>query len=924
MKKLFSISLILSVFIANSAIFSSSVLAYGKDSLGLEQFKAGVISDNSGVALNKISSSSEKIKSFPSSSSLIAKGNLDGGKNYVEGEVLVKYKNSKINLNTSSGRVTALNFIRSKSLEMKEDLRTANISVLKIKDSKTVEQKVAELKNDPNVEYAQPNFQYYPLSINTNDVDREKIWGLDNVGQSVNGVSGTSDADIDAPEAWAINEGTNASIIVAVIDSGVAYNHPDLIANMWDGTSCKDENGSFLGGCNHGYDYEDSDKTPLSTNSSHGTHIAGTIAAVKSNSKGIIGVAPQAKIMAIKSSLTTSNIVKGINFAQQNGAKVINASWGGTNDDQLLKSAIASFPGLFIAAAGNCGDASTFSLNGCTSQNQALYPASYDLSNIISVAATDQNDALAIFSNYGATSIDVGAPGTNIYSTIADLNLLNETFEEVTPPAVPSGWIKGGTNNNWGTRSSSYQGNVLYGDIHGAYLPNTDSTISSQIYNLTNYVGATIQFNTHCDTEYFNPYVGYGDYMSLLISKDGSVFSELGRWNAYSHSSLFIWQLAANIPNDYLTGNFQFKFIWHTDSSNVPNVNHDGCWVDEIKITKFSDGSDEQYGYMNGTSMAAPHVAGLAALIEGYNPNLTSSQVKNTILATGDSLNSLLGKTVTGKRINAQKALQAVNPAKAITAFGFTAPTTTGVINEASHTIAVTVPSGTDITALIPTIVIAGASISPLSGVAQNFTNPVTYTVTAADGSTQNYIVTVIAAQVANHTISGIIKYYDEVKVVPSATVVLENSIGSQIATTTTDVNGVYQFAGVASGGDYVVRAIKSDNAAGLTGADQGKIGRHIVHLELLDSIYKIIAGDVNNSGGLTGADQGKIGRFIVGLDSSLPSGVWKFYSSGDTLTAANYLIVSQTRNYTNLTADMTNQDFIGIKMGDVNNSWNK
>ena len=357
MKKLFSISLILSVFIANSVVFSSSVLAYEKNGVDFEQFKTGVISENSGVALNKISSSSEKIKSFPSSSSLIAKGNLDGGKNYVEGEVLVKYKNSKINLNTSSGRATALNFIGSNSLEMKEDLRTANISVLKIKDGKTVEQKVAELKNDPNVEYAQPNFQYYPLAIptniNTNDTYKTSLWGLDNTGQSVNGVFGTSDADIDAPEAWAINEGTNASVIVAVIDSGVAYNHPDLLANMWDGTSCKDENGSFLGGCNHGYDYEDGDNTPLPTNNSHGTHIAGTIAAAKNNSKGIIGVAPQAKIMAIKSSLTTSNIVKGINFAQQNGAKVINASWSGPNFDQALKDAIALFPGLFIAAAGN-------------------------------------------------------------------------------------------------------------------------------------------------------------------------------------------------------------------------------------------------------------------------------------------------------------------------------------------------------------------------------------------------------------------------------------------------------------------------------------------------------------------------------------------------------------------------------------------
>ena len=232
---------------------------------------------------------------------------------YVPGEIIVKYRKNKINLETSSGRAAALNFVKGKSLEKKEDLRKNNISVLRIKDAKTVEQKISELKNDPNVEYAQPNFQYYPLSINANDTYKANLWGLDNTGQTVNTVAGTNDADIDAPEAWAINEGTNASIIVAVIDSGVAYNHPDLVANMWDGTACvgEDSNGIPLsGGCNHGYDYQDGDKTPLPTTSSHGTHIAGTIAAVKNNSKGIIGVAPQAKIMALKSSLTTAENVK--------------------------------------------------------------------------------------------------------------------------------------------------------------------------------------------------------------------------------------------------------------------------------------------------------------------------------------------------------------------------------------------------------------------------------------------------------------------------------------------------------------------------------------------------------------------------------------------------------------------------------------
>ncbi|MDO8505745.1 MAG: ice-binding family protein [bacterium] len=181
---------------------------------------------------------------------------------------------------------------------------------------------------------------------------------------------------------------------------------------------------------------------------------------------------------------------------------------------------------------------------------------------------------------------------------------------------------------------------------------------------------------------------------------------------------------------------------------------------------------------------------------------------------------------------------------------------------------------------------------------------------------------TVIISAPATHTISGTIKYYDGVKVVPNATVTLEDALGTQVATTTTDANGFYQFVGVDSGGDYVIRISKSDNASGLSSNDQIKIGRHIVGLEIFSTIYKNIAGDVNNSGGLTSNDQIKIGRFIVGLDSNLPSGAWKFYASGTTLTTANYLTVGLTRAFTNLTVDTPSQDFVGIKMGDVNNSW--
>lgn len=683
-------------------------------------------------------------------------------KNYVEGEVIVKFKKSKLDVKSLIGKAQAFVFEKRFALSKSDEIKNSNIQVFKSK--KSTDEMVKELKADSDVEYAQPNYIYEPTNISSNDTSKDKLWGLDNTGQTVEGDypvhTGTFPygQDISAPEAWAVSEGGN-NVIVAVIDSGVAYNHPDLISNMWDGSTCTgvDSNGnSISGGCNHGYDFENNDKTPIPDNSSHGTHIAGIIAAVKNNSKGILGVAPKAKIMALKMNGYTTQVVKAIAFAQQNGAKVINYSWGGPSNDLTLKDAISGFSGIFVTSAGNCGDAATYTNNGCTSQNQTLYPASFDLPNIISVAATDQNDNLANFSNYSSVTVDVGAPGTNIYSTIADSNLLDETFESVTPPAVPTGWTKGGTLNNWATWDFN-PGHVLYGDLNLPYISNSNSTITSPTYNLSGVSAATFSFSARCDTQYGST---LNDYMAIQISSDGVNFSGLnlgGIWGT-TNGEFNEWYLDSDtdptggayysfrdkqIPAEFLTNNFKFRFRWVTNSTD--NY-YDGCRVDDIVITKYSDGSDERYQYDYGTSMAAPHVAGLAALIEGYNPNLTSTQVKNIILSTGDSVSALSGKTVTGKRINAYNALVAAAPlssTKAITSFTIPSQVGATTINEAAHTIGIVMNFGTNVTALVPTISHTGSSISPASGVAGNFSSPQTYTVTATDSSTQAYSVTV-------------------------------------------------------------------------------------------------------------------------------------------------------------------------------------
>ena len=280
------------------------------------------------------------------------------------------------------------------------------------------EDALAQLKRDPRVEYAEPNYIVKtfqtPPSL-PNDPLFPQLWGLHNTGQT----GGATDADIDAPEAWGIMNASN--VIVGVIDTGVDYAHEDLLPNMWknpgevggDGID-NDQNG-FIDDV-YGWDFANNDNDPMD-DFGHGTHVAGTIGAAGTNSVGVVGVNWQAKIAAIKflnagGSGTIENAVKAVQYANLMGFPVTSNSWGGGGFSQALYDAIAATGQngyLFVAAAGN---------SGANSDQFLMDPAAFDLPNIISVAATDHNDAKAGFSNYGLQSVDVGAPGVNILSSV--------------------------------------------------------------------------------------------------------------------------------------------------------------------------------------------------------------------------------------------------------------------------------------------------------------------------------------------------------------------------------------------------------------------------------------------------------------------------------------------------------------------------
>ena len=330
---------------------------------------------------------------------------------YAPGELLVKHK--------SSVRAAATQYYRTQwDISALRTFRVTGVQHVKLPSGMTVEAALEIYLDDPDVEYAEPNY-YRRASVIPDDTNFNRLWGLHNTGQSVNG---TIDADIDAPEAWDITTG-NSDIVIAVVDTGVDYSHPDLSHNMWSNTGEIPDNGIDDDGNGYvddvrGWNFFGDDKDPMDIHG-HGTHVTGIAAAKGNNATGITGVCWTAEIMLLRfldenGIGTVADEISAIDYAIGNGAHIINASFGSDTYSQSEYNAIsrANSEGiLFVAAAGND------SLNNDTSP---FYPASYNLPNIIAVAATDQDDNLTWFSDYGPTTVDVGAPGVNIYSTSPD------------------------------------------------------------------------------------------------------------------------------------------------------------------------------------------------------------------------------------------------------------------------------------------------------------------------------------------------------------------------------------------------------------------------------------------------------------------------------------------------------------------------
>jgi len=349
---------------------------------------------------------------------------------HAPGQLLVRFKSNanfagasiasaKRSIHKRMGSKAIQRFSRSPSLELVEFDK--NESMLEMLEA---------FQNDPSVEYVEPNYYLHAFAA-PNDPSFDLQWGLNNLSQS----GGTLDADINAPMAWDITTGSR-NTVVGVIDSGIDYTHPDLALNMWTNSreipnnNIDDDNNGYIDDI-FGINAIDDSGDPFDDDG-HGTHVAGILGARGNNGQGIAGVNWQVEIVACKflvaeDSGLTSDAIKCLDYFLALKTRAIdpvnivvtNNSWGGGGFSQELKEAIEAHQDagiLFVVAAGNDGE----DIDLIPS-----YPASYELGNIISVAATDDDDQLASFSNFGRFSVDVGAPGVSILSTVPTGNCVS-------------------------------------------------------------------------------------------------------------------------------------------------------------------------------------------------------------------------------------------------------------------------------------------------------------------------------------------------------------------------------------------------------------------------------------------------------------------------------------------------------------------
>ena len=563
---------------------------------------------------------------------------------YVPGELIVRFR-SGVSASERSAALSAQNARPAGGLGFR-------MTRIKLPAGTSVEQAAEELEANPDVLYAEPNY-LRTLSVLPNDPTFGQLYGL----------SQPSDRDIDAPSAW--NQTTGSSnVVVAVIDSGVAYGHPDLNGNIWtngDETpgDNDDDDGNGFDDDVRGWDFVQDDATPLDFNG-HGTHVAGTIGAEGNNGVGVTGVSWDVSVMPLRAadaggSLEDADIIAAIEYACDNGADVVNGSFGTPSFSMAIANAVTDpscASTLFVFAAGNDG----WDLDTNTGTDDESYPcelhrAPTSAPNVLCVAATGGNDTIAGFSNHGTSAVHLAAPGVNIRSTWPAYSTL---------PGFPEGYEGSSSsfNSRWGDRSGGPPswnrttlrkkgGSFSLADSPTTNYPNDSNRTIRRLapLNLAGRAGCFVENWLRLDAEF------QFDFFDVLAGTTTDTPTLTGSWTGGTGGAFL--RVTDDLSAFDGQGTVYLRFGFFSDEIEV----FDGAYVDNTAVKCLNQGGGGSLT-ISGTSMATPHVSGVAALLLADDPTMTVADLKAALLAGVDVIGGLSTRVATGGRLNAAMALE--------------------------------------------------------------------------------------------------------------------------------------------------------------------------------------------------------------------------------------------------------------------------
>jgi subtilisin family serine protease len=566
-------------------------------------------------------------------------------------------------------------------VEFASDLGNRDFQLVEVEPGQTPAEAVQKLEGDPAVAVAERDGYRTPDAI-PNDPLFDQLWGLQNGGGGIDGFSeALTGDDVNAVLAWDRTVGTPTTVI-ADIDSGYRFDHPDLGPVAWtnpgEGATANgaDDDGNGIVDDLHGADFvgtngsaptadgDPTDDDPF--NGGHGVHTAGTIGAAGNNGVGITGVAQNVRIMPLRvcsrfpsdstNRCPLSSILSAINYAGTKGARVANMSLGGNTFTQTEVNAIAANPNvLYVISAGNDGSNNDVAAGAPHGHH---YPCDYrptvdasppgTVDNIVCVAATDQADRLASFSDYGPTSVDVGAPGTETLSTYPYTTPFEDTFGV---DDFAARWPASGANGGFQRTNDSPLTSFGMTDVVGPPTANTVRESTS--------AAVTVPPNGGCKlTQTRRVVLTGGGHYRYAVLLNGSEVAEASS-EPSSTAVPGLDRRFLELPAAFKAGgSVQVRVRFTTGSAPAAGS---GVWLDDVSIAcSQTIGQASEYGFLQGTSMAAPHVTGAAGLLFSREPSASVTEVRDALLAGVDATPSLAGLTTTGGRLDIAKALDSL------------------------------------------------------------------------------------------------------------------------------------------------------------------------------------------------------------------------------------------------------------------------